>query len=162
MTIWDAFCHPSLPAWAPGQSTWSTCVPMLIQFRISLKSFQNLFFFSLSARSEHLEYPCANFVQVFVFVFVFVEYPCANIVQTPIDSKRTSSVLCCNDCDNDLEKMTIKCHYNPIMDEYLRWPTKSKDAIFSKTKFILPAWLTVAKSQILGSQNPCKRTSGNF
>ena len=76
---------------------------------------------SLSARSEHLEYPCANFVQ------------------TPIDSKRSSSVLCCNDCDNDLEKMTIKCHYNPIMDEYLRWPTKSKDAIFSKTKFILPA-----------------------
>jgi len=56
---------------------------------------------SLSARSEHLEYPCANFVQ------------------TPIDSKRSSSVLCCNDCDNDLEKMTIKCHYNPIMDEYL-------------------------------------------
>ena len=59
---------------------------------------------SLSARSEHLEYPCANFVQ------------------TPIDSKRSSSVLnCCNDCDNDLEKMTIKCHYNPIMDEYLRF-----------------------------------------
>ena len=76
---------------------------------------------SLSARSEHLEYPCANFVQ------------------TPVDSKRTSSVLCCNDLDIDLEKMTIKCHYNPIMDEYLRWPTKSKDAIFSKTKFILPA-----------------------
>ena len=55
----------------------------------------------MSARSEHLEYPCANFVQ------------------TPIDSKRSSSVLCCNDCDNDLEKMTIKCHYNPIMDEYI-------------------------------------------
>ena len=73
-----------------------------VKFYTKFKLFRHYFFFSLSARSEHLEYPCANFVQ------------------TPIDSKRTSAVLCCNDCDNDLEKMTIKCHYNPIMDEYLR------------------------------------------
>jgi len=54
---------------------------------------------SSSFRAEHLEYPCANFVQC----------------KTPGLSRVASDL---EDIE-DASKMTIICHYNPIMDEYV-------------------------------------------